>query len=192
MDHKIGYQWTEKELVHRILDGDKAAFRVVIEKTERLVTQIICKMISNTHDRKDLVQDTYLKAYNSLPAFSFRSKISTWIATIAYNTCIDYLRRKRPVLYMEYMAEQEIKEAGNNEIEEVMIKQHRSLILQAFISRLPPVYRTLVTLFHNETLSYEEIAEVTGLPEGTIKNYLFRARKMLKKNLLENYKKEDL
>jgi RNA polymerase sigma-70 factor (ECF subfamily) len=67
-----------------------------------------------------------------------------------------------------------------------------SEILQAEIEKLDPIYKTLITLFHNEELSYDEIAQITDLPEGTIKSYLFRARKALKKSLLMNYKKEEL
>jgi RNA polymerase sigma-70 factor (ECF subfamily) len=65
-------------------------------------------------------------------------------------------------------------------------------IVQAEIGRLPPLYQTLVGLYHQEELSYQEMAEITGLPEGTVKSYLFRARKMLKEKLLSTYKMEKL
>ncbi|HEY4965525.1 MAG TPA: sigma factor-like helix-turn-helix DNA-binding protein, partial [Puia sp.] len=65
-------------------------------------------------------------------------------------------------------------------------------ILRKEIDKLPLIYQTLITLFHHESMSYEELAQVTGLPEGTVKSHLFRARKMLKENLLSKYKKEAL
>ena len=80
----------------------------------------------------------------------------------------------------------------DNESENVLIRKELSQILNSEIERLQPVYKTLITLYHNEELSYEEIAQITTLPEGTIKNYLFRARKMLKESLLLNYKREEL
>ena len=84
------------------------------------------------------------------------------------------------ISYLEHLAEINIS------------KKELTFILKSEIENLPPVYKTLITLYHNEELSYEEIKEITGLPEGTLKSYLFRARKTLKENLLAKYKKEDL
>jgi RNA polymerase sigma factor (sigma-70 family) len=80
----------------------------------------------------------------------------------------------------------------SNETEEGFFKKELSEILKTEIDKLSPVYKTLIMLYHNEELSYSEIAEITELPEGTIKNYLFRARRTLKGNLLAIYKNEIL
>jgi RNA polymerase sigma-70 factor (ECF subfamily) len=84
-----------------------------------------------------------------------------------------------------------IEEQGG-ETSDSILDRDRSALLTDAIDRLPPVYRTLITLFHREEMSYEEIIEITGMREGTIKNYLFRARKKLKEGLLLNYRKEDI
>jgi RNA polymerase sigma-70 factor (ECF subfamily) len=145
-------------------------------------------MIRNAEDRKDAAQDIYLKAYKKLPAFKFESKLSTWIARIAFNTCIDDLRKKKLVLQHDIVEENVTEPQPYNPTEQKELAE----ILKAETEKLPAVSRTLLTLFHNADLSYEEIGEITGMPSGTVKSYLFRARRALKNNLLAEYKKEDL
>ena len=193
----------DRHLVNTVLSGDTHAFGLIMKNTERLVTQIVFKMISNHEDRKDIAQDIYLKTYKKLPNFKFQSKLSTWIARISYNTCLDYLRKKKLILPGD-------KNYGNENDDDVLdrinnppsipglattdliLQKNLSSLLKTEIGKLSPVYNTLITLYHNEELNYEEIGQITGLPAGTVKNYLFRARKKLKDNLLLNYKKEDL
>ena len=80
-------------LVKRVLHGDTNAFST-IKNTEGLVTQIVYKMIPNSEDRKDIAQEVYLKTFQNLKSFRFQSKISTWIAQITYNTCLNFLDKK--------------------------------------------------------------------------------------------------
>jgi len=195
---------TDQYLVGKVLGGEPNAFVTVIRNTERLVTQIIFKMINNTEDRKDIAQDIYLKAFKSLPGFRYQSKLSTWIAQIAYNTCLTYLERKKLVLLDQNQEnndpDEESLELANkksvvhlfNSTENDIFQRELNEILKSEIERLSPLHRTLITLYHNEELSYEEIARITQLPEGTVKSYLFRARRSLKDNLLRKYKKEEL
>lgn len=189
-------------LVEKVLRGETGSFAVIIKKTERLVAQIIFKMISLPEDRKDLAQEVYLKVYKNLSGFQFQSRLTTWIAQITYNACINHLRKKKLVLVddgktMESENEgiemlQNKLHAGRNDSEAFLFNKELAQILQAEIEKLPPLYRTLITLFHNEELSYIEIGEITGLSEGTLKSYLFRARKKLRENILLHYKKEAL
>lgn len=190
-------------LVKKVLAGDTNAFKIIIEKTEGLVTQIIFKMIPASEDRKDIAQDVYLKAFQKLVTFRFQSKLSTWIGQITYNTCVNHLQKKK-VLIIENSNEGdesndealEIMNSkigpANSETEKRIFNKELSGILKREIDKLSPLYRTLITLYHNQELSYSEIAIITELPEGTVKNYLFRARKTLKNNLLLTYKKEAL
>lgn len=189
-------------LVEKVLRGDTGSFAVIIKKTERLVAQIIFKMITFPEDRKDLAQEVYLKVYKNLKGFQFQSRLTTWIAQITYNACINHLRKKKLVLVDDGATierENEVIEtlqnkwhAGRNDSEAFLFNKELAQILQAEIEKLPPLYRTLITLFHNEELSYIEIVEITGLSEGTLKSYLFRARKKLRENILLHYKKEAL
>lgn len=183
-------------LVKRVLDGDTSAFSIVITNTERLVSQIIFKMIATAEDRKDLAQEVYLKAFKNLKGFQFQSRLSTWIAQIAYNACINHLRKKKLVLVENDVLDpdgienlQSKAQSAKHDMESVILNKEMIRILQFEIEKLPSVYKTIITLYHNEELSYKEITEITGLPEGTLKNYLFRARKMLRDRISLHYKK---
>jgi len=187
-------QGNEKELVASILNGNQQAFVNVIHATENLVAQIACKMIPDAEDRKDVVQDVYMKAFHHLGNFQFKAKLSTWIAQIAYNTCLHYLRKKKPSLLHDLQQgdEQEEQAATPTGPEALLFQQELTATLTAAIEQLPPVYKTIITLYHNQDLSYEEIAAITQLPQGTLKSYLFRARKILKDKLLLRYQNNEL
>jgi RNA polymerase sigma factor (sigma-70 family) len=193
----------DRYLVTKVLSGDTNAFSSIIKNTEGLVAQIVYKMISNREDRKDIAQDVYLKAYQKLPGFRYQARISTWIAQIAYNSCLNYLEKKKLVFPVNLsngrLTDEESLESLSgkndpffNEIEKIIYQKELSEIIRIQMDNLSPIYRTLITLYHNEELSYAEIAQITELPEGTVKNYLFRARKELRENILLTYKKEAL
>ena len=194
----------DKDLVNRILQGETALFATVIRQTEGLVAQIVFKLIKNPEDRRDLAQDTYLKVFKNLSGFHFQSKLSTWIGQIAYNTCLSYLEKKKLILLdandavneneegvLEYLSNKTIP-IGDNESEQRLFRAELSELIQSAMETLSPVYKLLLTMYHYEELSYDEIALITQLPVGTVKNYLLRARKSLKDRLLEKYNKEIL
>ena len=188
---------SDKHLVGRVLRGDNRAFGIIVKNTENLVAQIVFRMIPVAEDRKDIAQDIYLKTFHNLGGFKFQSKLSTWIAQIAYNTCISWVEKKKYILPGNLHEEENYSSGYGhsksiNESEIRIFEKELSIILKKEIENLPILYQTLVTLFHHEFLSYEELAMITGLPAGTVKSYLFRARKMLKEKLLSKYKKEAL
>ena len=193
----------DKRLVSKVLAGDTRAFGSIVKNTEKLVAQIVFKMIPVEEDRKDLAQDIYLKAYKRLAGFRFQAKLSTWIAQIAYNTCLDYLEKKKFTLINTNETTTDTGEqddmldilntrANRTATQQDISRKDLSGILNQEIDKLSPVFKTIITLYHNEEMSYEEIAQIMNLPEGTVKSYLFRARKKLKDNLLLTYIKEDL
>lgn len=182
----------DKALIEKVLGGDTMAFGTVIKNTERLVAQIVSKMIYDPGDRKDIAQDIYLKAFHKLPNFQFQAKVSTWIAHIAYNTCTDHLRKKSVLLFGDSLPEAQSDGATTGDGNDWMHQKDRARILDRAIEKLPPVYRTLINLYHQQELSYLEIEAITEIPIGTVKNYLFRARKMLRTDLLIQYKREDI
>ena len=204
MNNITGQNITDRNLVDRVLSGGNNAFGIIIKNTENLVAKIIFDMIASESDRKDIAQDIYLKAYQKLPGFKFQSKLSTWIGQICYNTCIDHLRKKKLVL-AENIFETDVDPSndildmmnaaqGNFDepVDTFVIGKNISEIVKKKIEKLPTIYKTLISLYHNEELSYDEISTITGLPAGTVKSYLFRARRELKNDLLLHYKKEDL
>jgi len=152
-------------------------------------------MVPNITDREDLCQDVFLKVYKNLSKFRFDSKLSTWIARIAYNGCINFLEKKKVPLYDDLDdSEQSVERFTDNEFRPDDITEGRDISsrLRGEIEKLPIKYRTIITLYHLDEMSYNEIADVMDLPEGTVKSYLFRARKLLKQRLEENYRPEDL
>jgi RNA polymerase sigma factor (sigma-70 family) len=195
----IGYNPEDKHLVDRVLGGDSRAFGIIIKNTENLVAQIVFKLIPVSEDRKDLAQDIYLKAFHNLAGFKFQSKLSTWIARIAYNSCLSWIEKKKPVLPGNLHEEKDYETTEAipfnhtiNDSESRLFQKELSGILRKEIDGLPVIYQTLITLFHHECMTYEELSQITGLPEGTVKSSLFRARKMLKEKLLSKYQKEAL
>ena len=193
MNDTTGKKITDKQLVERVLKGDHNAFGMIIQHTEGLVTQIVFKMVSRKEDHKDIAQDIYLKAYKNLPGFKFQSLLSTWIASIAYNTCLNYLEKKKLVLVIDDDEKNE-EHANSDTLEEYerLFQKDLNEILKMSIDQLQPLYKTLIILYHKEELSYRDISLITNLPEGTVKNYLFRARKSLKEIILQQYKKDEL
>ena len=193
MNDTTGKKIADKQLVERVLKGDNNAFGMIIQQTEGLVTQIVFKMVSRKEDHKDIAQDIYLKAYKNLPGFKFQSLLSTWIASIAYNTCLNYLEKKKLVLVIDDDEKNE-EHANSDTLEEYerLFQKDLNEILMMSIDQLQPLYKTLIILYHKEELSYRDISLITNLPEGTVKNYLFRARKSLKEIILQQYKKDEL
>ncbi|MDR6564401.1 MULTISPECIES: sigma-70 family RNA polymerase sigma factor [unclassified Arcicella] len=197
MSHANKNNLDDHRLVSAVLNGDRHAFGLIIRQTERLVSQMTFKMINNPGDRKDIAQDVYLKVFKNLSDFQFKSKLSTWIGQITYNTCLHYIEKKKLVLLENFgqeddTLENQLKSESHNDMEEVMLGKELANILNAEIDLLPPLYKTLISLYHQEELSYIEIAEITSLPEGTVKNYIFRARKTLKESILSKYKRNEL
>lgn len=202
MNNPFGNNPADKHLVDRVLRGDTRAFETIIKNTECLVAQIVFKMIPLAEDRKDMAQDIYLKAFHNLSGFKFQSKLSTWIARIAYNSCLSWIERKKLVLPGNLHEEGDDhasppgvpfnRSVAGSDSESQLFQKELSGILNKEIDKLPLIYQTLITLFHHESMSYEELSQITGLPDGTVKSYLFRARKILKENLLSKYKKEAL
>jgi RNA polymerase sigma factor (sigma-70 family) len=190
-----GNKLADRQVVDKVLSGDTQAFGIIIKCTEGLVAQIAFKMVAHTEDRKDLIQDIYLKVFKNLGSFRFESKLLTWIGHIAFNTCANYLEKKK-LLLTGLPGNDDNK--NNSEVHvpdgsETMLSQKElKAILAVNIEKLSPLYKTIIGLYHQQEMSYADITDITGLPEGTLKSYLSRARKALKGHILNEYKKEEL
>jgi RNA polymerase sigma-70 factor (ECF subfamily) len=185
----------ERRLVREILAGERAAFERFIDKYKALVVHVVYRMVTSVEDREDICQEVFMKTYRRLAGFRFESRLSTWVARVAYNTCINHLEKKREILADEYMPGLEsldalpAREAGPARLAEQRDIARR---LQAEIESLPVRYRVILTLFHMDGMTYDEIGSIMELPEGTVKSHLFRARRHLKARLARKYSKEDL
>lgn len=183
---------TDQELVSGVLNGDMHAFRLLIKQHERLVDHMIGRVVKNESEREELCQDVFLRIHDKLGEFTFQSKLSTWIATIAYRYAINHLRKRKLLLseipdesrFTEQFIETQNPESiiSDRDMNEFVIRQ---------IAELPPQYKVVITLYHVEDMNYTEIGEITGMPEGTVKNYLFRARHLLKERVMKYIGKEE-
>jgi len=185
----------DRNLVASILNGDLKAFELFMKKYKRLVSHIVFKMVPQVDEREDICQDVFLRIYRNLHNFRYSSKLSTWVASITYNNCVNYLQKKKEPLFDDILPNEtnpEIAEISDSlpvdEVEKIDIRER----LQTEIEKLPKIYRIILTLYHLDEMSYNEIVEITHLPEGTVKSHLFRARRMLKERLMKKYRQEDL
>ena len=189
---------SSRALIADILAGNQSAFQTFVERYQRLVAHIVFRMVPERADREDVCQDVFMKAYRNLDGFEFASKVSTWIARIAYNTAVNYLQKKKIPLLDDLggapdgpsLTELAIDPADSPAA--VFERRDSFGRVQEEMNHLPAQFRALLTLYHLDEMTYEEIADVTGLPMGTVKNYLFRARRMLKDRLLKKYRLEDI
>lgn len=175
----------EKQLVRQVLSGSDSAIRLLISKYERLVIHMVARVVSDNMDREELCQDIFVKVVDKLSSFHFDSKLSTWIATIAYRTAVNFAKKRK--LIQVDLDEVAFKTADETDITEEA--DTKKFILN-LIDQLPINYKTVLTLFYLDGFSYPEIVEVTGMPEGTVKNYIHRARLKLKKIVEDSSRKE--
>ena len=190
----------ENKLIENILVGNSDDFRILIDKYKKLVSHIVHKLVSNQTERDELGQEIFIKVYQNLSSFQYKSKLSTWIGKIAYNTCLNYLRKKKIPLYDDQIkldkdiSTVHIEKAKSNDMlpDEILMKRDISKFINAEIEKLPVQYRKAITFFHLDNMSQQEIAEIMDLPLGTVKSYIFRARKLIKDHLLSQFTREEL
>jgi RNA polymerase sigma-70 factor, ECF subfamily len=186
---RVDYKNTEEAaLVRRAQSADQMAFREIVERYQSKVFSIIYGILRNHNDAEDIAQQVFTKVYFSIKNFDFRSSLLTWIYKITVNECYDYLRKKkvRKLVYESDFTEEDAVRMENSEPArdqrqpvDVSLAQ-RDLVLK-LLSKLPEEERNLLLLKEVEGHSVEELAEMTGINENTIKVKLFRARQKLLK-----------
>jgi RNA polymerase sigma factor (sigma-70 family) len=183
----------DQVLVMKVLSGDVQAFRLLIHQHEKLVAHMIGRVVKKEEEVEELCQDVFMRVHEKLSEFNFKSKLSTWIATIAYRHAINHLRKEK-MLFSEIpdeaMFEKRFVEFESPE--SVTEEKDLDSFVIRLIDELPVQYKTILTLYHVQNMTYPEICEITGMPEGTVKNYLFRARNLLKEKVKKYIGKEDL
>jgi RNA polymerase sigma factor (sigma-70 family) len=182
-------------VVDAVLGGNREAYRELVTTNQRMVEVIISRMVTNDEDRRDLCQEIFVRVYERLDQFHRDSKLSTWIARIAINTCLHHVEKKRVLLYEDQVTDESTVDdiSGEAVSTDSLVSDGQAAVkLAEEIDRLPVVWGTILSLFHLHDMSYSEIAGLMKLPEGTVKSYLHRARKMLKARLTARFAKEDL
>ncbi len=163
------------------LRGHPDAFATLVERYDRAVYHLAYRTLQDPEEARDATQEAFFKAFRSLRTFKPGSKFSTWIFAITYHACCDRLNRRKRYAGSE-LPERADPSPGP---EDRAIALDDARRLRAAIDALPEKYRTAITLFHLQGKQYEEIAEVLGLPLGTVKTHLFRAKEQLRRLLGE-------
>jgi len=166
--------------IDSILNGDTNAFAVLIDRYKDLVYTLTMRMMKHTEEAEEAAQDTFIKVYKSLNKFKGDSKFSTWIYRVAYNTCLDRLKKNKRQAYTveinEY-TEHQVKTL-DNALDQLEAKE-REQSIQDCLALLPSEDSFLLTLYYFEELSLDEIGKIVGLKPNNVKVKLFRSRKKL-------------
>ncbi|MBK7707335.1 MAG: sigma-70 family RNA polymerase sigma factor [Acidobacteria bacterium] len=181
---------TDIELIASAMRGREAGFEELVRRYQRPITNYVFRMLNDYDSSLDVTQEVFIKVYNSLSKYSSEYKFSTWLYRIAHNAAIDHIRRKSPN-QQSLEAEngdgsyQLQLECPNPTPEQERERSEWRTEIAAVVKCLPAAYRELILLRHSQDLSYDEIAEITNLPLGTVKNRLFRAREMMREIFIE-------
>ncbi len=179
---------SDQQLVRRALKRDERAFEELVRRYQKPIVNFIARMVGNYDLALDLSQDVFVKAFVALRTYDENFKFGSWLFKIASNTVIDHLRKGGPAMSsLDKPIETEDDEIQMDVrspalIADQQLERHEIQgILSRLIDQLPPSYRQVIVLRHVNELSYEEMAEITELPLGTVKNRTFRAREMLRR-----------
>lgn len=184
----------EAKLIAEALSGDQKAYTALVNQHRTSVFHIVNKIVHNTDVAHDLVQETFMKAFSSLAMYRSEYRFATWLYKIAANASIDFLRKKRikalsldcPLETRDGQVEFEIPDYSFHPGRDLERKEQAFTIDEA-IESLPPKYREVIIYRHKDDKSYDEIADLLGIPVGTVKARIFRARELLKKKLRNIY-----
>ena len=176
---------SDRELVATAATGLEGSFEELVRRYQRPISAYVYRMVGDYEAALDLTQEIFIKVYGSLARYRSEFKFSTWIYKIAHNCAVDHLRRnagrERSLVNGIEGDQYDLPiESGSLSPEQESERKERRLEIESVVRSLPTTYRELIVLRHSQDLTYEEIVEVTGLPLGTVKNRLFRAREMMR------------
>ena len=177
----------DRALVAAVLAGARGAFETLVRDHQRLCWHIINRMVRHPDDTRELCQDTFLRVHRYLHQYRFESALKTWIGQVAYSVARRHLERKRIPLVEPAGDEDSVslidQVSDGFDLEAASANAELGTHLHAEIEALPPLQRTVLTLYHLDEVPIAEIARITGLSAGTIKSHLFRCRARLRGRL---------
>ena len=175
---------TDQEIVHRCLSGDPEAYEALVERYGGRVYNVALRITHDPDAARDCAQEAFIRAYRALHQYDPMYPFGPWIFRIATNTSLNFVQRgrSREITVEERPEHAEPLEAGP-ELSAIR-KEDVQEVLDA-MALLPPAYRAALTLRHMQQLSYQEVADALGLPLGTVKTHLHRARAALKVQLAQ-------
>ena len=169
----------DRMILEKVLAGQKELFRLLVRRYESSVYRMGISFFRNEEDASDFTQEVFLKVFRSLAGFEGRSRFSTWLYKIAYNTALNSVKRKKDY---RNLAEEDIIPDTDTPEKKMLRQIIRDAVLEG-VRDLPDRYRVCVDLFFFYDRSYQEIEIITGYPVNTIKSHVFRAKKLLRDKL---------
>lgn len=182
---------SDEELVEKVKKGDVDAYEEIVKKYENKVFGIVYHMIKNQNDVEDLAQEVFIKVYKNLSKFKGDSSLYTWIYKITVNLCLDEMKKRKNIIYLDEKLEVEDgeleRELPSSDKTQVELYEEKELKenLHKCIGKLPEKQRVMIVLRDIKGFSYEEISEITSVKLGTVKSQINRARLKLKELLDE-------
>jgi RNA polymerase sigma-70 factor (ECF subfamily) len=179
---------TDEELVARSVDGDADSFNQLILRWERPIYALAYRTIGREEEARDIVQETFLRAFRALPGFKGQAKFSSWLYRIALNLCRDWIRRQRrtPTVPMPEgvdLVELASEQGPVESIEELVARREISAVVAEAMQRLPEEQRTAIVLKEYHGLTFQEIADLQGCPLSTVKTRLYQGLSVLRRQL---------
>ncbi len=180
---------SDEQLVVLCQGDDHAAFAVLVDRYKNRIHWLVRRMVGGPDD-EDLTQEVFIRVYQAIPGFRGGSAFKTWIYKIAHNLCLSELRKKGrrgEHLSIDEEGDEKLHRLlpdARMDLEDEIDKRDLSESIRTLMERLPPQYLTVLTLFYLEQAKYEEIAEIMGIPLGTVKTHIHRARLRLRDLLL--------
>ena len=181
----------ENKCIKKAIAGDPDAFEQLMLQYQAQVYRLTFRMTNHAEDAADLTQEIFLKAWNNLDKFEFKSAFSTWLYRLASNTCLDFLRSVKRHPQVSLTVEDNDGEEATLDIpdsapspEESLISSEEAALLARAMAELEPEQRQILTLRVVNEMSYADIADILRIREGTVKSRLSRAREALRKKLL--------
>ena len=165
--------------IQEVLEGKTSSFAFLVDNFKNLVFTVCFRILRNTDDAEDAAQVTFIKAFNNLHTFTFKSKFSTWLYTIAFRTAVSQSKVNIvETVSVDYLAD--IESDWDDSTAKDLERKDQKIFVQKAIEELTEVDGVLITLFYIEECSIQEIAQITDMSESNVKVRLFRARKQLK------------
>jgi RNA polymerase sigma-70 factor (ECF subfamily) len=172
---------SDELIVSQVVSGQKDLFRLLVRRYERQVYGMGVGFFRNPEDASDFTQELFIKVYRNLSRFEGRSRFSTWLYKIAYNTAVNGVNRRKD--YHSLAEEQGIVATEMDTPERQLIHKAAKIAVMDSLEGLPERYRVCIDLFFFYGRSYKEIEAITGFPVNTIKSHVFRAKKLLREKL---------
>lgn len=175
----------DKELVALVLGRTPGSFEELVQRHQQLVWHMVQRMVKHPEETRELCQEVFLRVHRNLSGFRFESTLSTWIGSIAFSVANRHLQRKRlEIVEDDGELEPLVERVGDDfDLEAACADEQLVAHMRAAVDTLPSVQRVVVSLYHLDELGIAEVSAITGLPAGTVKSHLFRARLRLEQKL---------